>query len=231
MVVCAPDAGALESLRYRARESLGPDSLSKVTFSLVSQYLIPGESAHSRNITGSDSLKSPPEKRSAEPTKSYKQRPKPQSSLEKSPARLELEPESPAAAPAGRRRGRRPKTPLMDQVEQALVHLHDLDWLQECDLARLPEVLEQAQPHQTMPEAQALRDLLIAAARQVVRDMRQIPGKEGVAAFLKGYLAGRPVAEIAQELGVSREWCSRNYRREALRLAGMQFVGSVSRRP
>jgi DNA-directed RNA polymerase specialized sigma24 family protein len=82
-----------------------------------------------------------------------------------------------------------------------------------------------------MPEAQALRDLLIAAARQVVGDMGQVPGKEGLAAFLKGYLAGRSVSEIAQELGVSREWCSRNYRREALKLAGMQFVRTISRGP
>ena len=51
---------------------------------------------------------------------------------------------------------------------------------------------------------------------------------QGVAGFLNGYLAGKSVAEIAQELGVSREWCSRNYRREALRLAGMHFVRSIS---
>ena len=30
----------------------------------------------------------------------------------------------------------------MEKVEQAYTHLHDLDWLQDCDLARLPEVLE-----------------------------------------------------------------------------------------
>jgi DNA-directed RNA polymerase specialized sigma24 family protein len=116
----------------------------------------------------------------------------------------------------------------MEQVDQAYVHLHDLDWLQECDLARLPEVQQSIQRHQTMPEAQALRGLLIAAARQVIGDMGEVPGKQGLAAFLKGYLAGRSVAEIAQELGVSREWCSRKYRREALRLAGMQFVRSMS---
>lgn len=61
-----------------------------------------------------------------------------------------------------------------------------------------------------MPEAQALRGLLIAAANQVIDGVGQVPGKEKVAAFLRGYLAGRSVAEIAQELGVSREWCSRN---------------------
>jgi DNA-directed RNA polymerase specialized sigma24 family protein len=47
--------------------------------------------------------------------------------------------------------------------------------------------------------------------------------------FLVRYLEGKKVAEIAEELGVSREWCSKAYRREALRLAGMQFVRSVSR--
>jgi hypothetical protein len=230
VVVCAPDAGALESLRNRARESLGPHNLGKVTFSLVSQYLIPGESGQHRTITRSDSLKSQPKKRPAEPTKSDNQDPKPQSSSGKSATRLELEPEGPTTVPASRR-GRRPKTPLMEQVEQAYAHLHDLDWLRECDLAGLPEVQEKAQPHQTMPEAQALRDLLIAAARQVARDMGQIPGKEGVAAFLLGYLAGNSVAEIAQGIGVRREWVSRAYRREALALAVAQFIRLVSRDP
>ena len=116
----------------------------------------------------------------------------------------------------------------MVQVEQAYTHLHDLDWLQECDLARLPEVREKVQPNRMMPEAQALRSLLIAAASQVIEDVNQIPGKEGVAGFLNGCLAGKSVAEIAEELGVSREWCSRNYRREAIRLAGMHFVRSIS---
>ena len=75
-----------------------------------------------------------------------------------------------------------------------------------------------------MPEAQARRRLLIAAAHRVIEDMGHVPGNEGVAAFLQGYLEGRSVAEIAKDLGVSREWCSRNCRKEGLRLAGMQFV-------
>jgi hypothetical protein len=33
-----------------------------------------------------------------------------------------------------------------------------------------------------------------------------------------------PTRSVTEEVGVSREWCSRNYRKEALRLAGMQFV-------
>ncbi len=82
-----------------------------------------------------------------------------------------------------------------------------------------------------MPEAQALRDLLIEVARQVARDMGQIPGKEGMAAFLTGYVTGKSVAEIAQEIGVRREWVSRAYRREALALAGAQFIRLVSHDP
>lgn len=49
-----------------------------------------------------------------------------------------------------------------------------------------------------------------------------------MATFLNGYLAGKKVSEIAKELGVTREWCSRGYRKEAFRLAGMQFVKLVS---
>ncbi|MDP6550282.1 MAG: hypothetical protein QF659_09450, partial [Dehalococcoidia bacterium] len=59
----------------------------------------------------------------------------------------------------------------------------------------------------------------------------QVPGKEGVAAFLTGYLAGKSVAEIAQEIGVRREWVSRAYRREAMALAIAQFIRLVSRDP
>jgi hypothetical protein len=58
--------------------------------------------------------------------------------------------------------------------------------------------------------------------------MGQIPGKEGVVAFLTGYLAGKSVAEIAQELGVRREWVSRSYRRESLALAIAQFIRLIS---
>ena len=84
------------------------------------------------------------------------------------------------------------------------------------------------QPNRMMPEAQALRSVLIAAASQVINDMNQVRGKEGVAAFLKGYLAGKSVAQIAQVLGISREWCSRNYRREALRLAATHLIRAIS---
>ena len=127
-----------------------------------------------------------------------------------------------------KKRGRKPKMPLMTEVELAYGHLHNLDWLQECGLANLPAVQERTPRHNFMPEAQALRELLIEAAKQVTQDIAKIPGMENETAFLKGYLAGKKVSEMAKELGVTREWCSRGYRREAFRLAGMQFVRLVS---
>ncbi len=117
----------------------------------------------------------------------------------------------------------------MKQLEEAYTHLHDLDWLQESGLARLPEVRERVNPRQTMPEGQALRRLLIEAARQVIQDIGDVPDKSGVKLFLERYLEGRTVTEISQELGVTREWVSRAYRKEALALAGKQFVRLVSR--
>jgi len=106
----------------------------------------------------------------------------------------------------GKKRGRKPKMPLMKEVELAYGHLHDLDWLQECGLTNLPSVQKQSHHHNFMPEAQALRVLLIEAAQQVIQETVKIPGMESETAFLKSYLAGKKVSEIARELGVTREW-------------------------
>jgi hypothetical protein len=142
---------------------------------------------------------------------------------------VEIARESPVRkADQGKKRGRKPKMPLMKEIELAYGHLHNLDWLQESSLANLPSVHERTHRHNFMPEAQALRELLIEAAQQVIQDITKIPGMESETAFLKGYLAGKKVSEIAKELGVTREWCSRGYRKEAFRLAGMQFVRLVS---
>lgn len=59
-------------------------------------------------------------------------------------------------------------------------------------------------------------------------ELRDLPDKQNLRVFLERYLEGRKVAEIAEELGVSREWCSRAYRTEAFRLTSMQFVRLIS---
>jgi len=63
-----------------------------------------------------------------------------------------------------KKRGRKPKLPLTREVELAYGHLYDLDWLQESGLAQLPAVQERKHRHNFIPEAQALRELLIEAA-------------------------------------------------------------------
>ena len=226
VIVCAENRTSLDSLKRKAVEILGEGILDKVSFHLLSQYLTTKASHkdEKKAYRASEAVSEPLAAEVVVPN--LEDAPIREQILLKSPAKLETEAEPKAAL--GKRRGRPPKTPLMDQVEQAYTHLHDLDWLQECDLARSPAVVEQVQPNQMMPEAQALRGSLITAANQVIERIGEVPGKEGVTAFLRGYLAGKSVAEIAQELGVSREWCSRNYRREALRLAGMHFVRSTS---
>ncbi len=68
----------------------------------------------------------------------------------------------------------------------------------------------------------------MAAARQIVQVLSEVPDKGEDRTFLELYLDGNSVTEIAQELGKTREWVSRAYRKEALTLAGTQFIKLIS---
>ena len=117
----------------------------------------------------------------------------------------------------------------MTQAQEAFAHLHELDWLEECDLRKVPAVLSRVDPSQTMPQAQALRSLLTDAAERVILDLGDIPKKSHVSLFLQGWLKGKRVSEIARDLGVSREHCSREFRKEAFQLVSEQFLRLASR--
>ena len=54
-----------------------------------------------------------------------------------------------------------------------------------------------------MPQAQALRSLLVEAAQQVVQGIGDVPDMVSMKVLLERYLQGKKVAEIAEELGVS----------------------------
>ena len=128
-----------------------------------------------------------------------------------------------------RRRGRPPKIPSLKLVQDSCGHLHDLEWLQECILTSFPIMQQGALQYQFMAEGQALRATLIESASQVAVEIAQIPGMGNVNVFLKGYFSeGKRVSEIAKEVGVTREWCSRSYRTKAFRLASIQFIRAVS---
>ena len=224
VVVCAENRSSLESLKRKSVEALGSEILERVSFHLVSQYL----TTWTPEGVEVETSKLPRKPLAAPTTKVSIPNP------ELSPIQGQIPLKSPAKSEAevehkprpGKRRGRPPKTPLMEQVEQAYTHLNDLDALQESALTRLDAVQERIQPRQAMPEAQALRSLLMEAAQEIIKDMGHIPGKEGLGVFLERWLEGKQVSEIAQELRVTRETCSRNYRREGLRLAAMQFISS-----
>jgi DNA helicase HerA-like ATPase len=227
VIVCAASPGALESLQARARDTLGEELLQKVEFHLISQYLMnEGPTGESGPAPVTSTTAPSPARRKTQPGKISYQKQKSSSEIEKSRPKSETEIEN---GPPPRKPGRRPRTPLLDQVEAAYLHLHDWEWLSECELANLPEVQERINHRQVMAEAQALRCLLFEAARQVIQDLDTVPDKVGVKGFLELHLEGRNVTAIARELGVTREWVSRSYRREAFRLAGMQFVRLVSR--
>ena len=130
---------------------------------------------------------------------------------------------------AHRKRGRPPKIPLFNQVEEALANLHQLDELHKSPLRNLPEVSRRANYRQTMPEAQALRRGLIEAAMLVASDISSIPGMEGVKHFLEGYFSQcKKVSEIANEMGVTRQAVYRNYRKRAFRYTTEKFVLLIS---
>ena len=119
-------------------------------------------------------------------------------------------------------RPRRQYSALAAALIEAYTHLHDLDWLEASPAAAHPGVKRRANPLSVMPEAQALRELLVRAAERAAVLTRDIPPQRPLGLFLERYLAGDTVAEIARDLGVSREWCSRAYRPQAFTLAALQ---------
>ena len=127
------------------------------------------------------------------------------------------------------RRGRKPKALLMRQAQEAYSHLHDMDWLEDCDLRRLPAVQDRVRLAHAMPQGRALRSVLAEAMRRVLADLDGIPANSRVRTFIERYLEGCRVSEIANELGISREHCSRTYRTKAFGLASEQFLRIASR--
>ena len=116
----------------------------------------------------------------------------------------------------------RPRSARVRQFVQAYEHLHDLDWLDRSPLVEIEAVRDRMNHLAPMPEAQALRGLLLDGARLAARHAGDLPFHAPLRLFLERYVEGKRITEIASEIGVSREWCSRAYRRQALELAALQ---------
>ncbi len=110
------------------------------------------------------------------------------------------------------------------EVIAALRHLHDLDWLDKCSLARHQTVKKVANPASLMAEGQALRKLFLWAMDQTIGGLEGIPGYEGVVAFLAGYKRGESVSRIANRMGIRRENLFRTHRPKAFLLVTRNFL-------
>jgi hypothetical protein len=98
-------------------------------------------------------------------------------------------------------------------------------------LVKLPAVKERLQANKTMPEGQALRGLLIEATLKAIGDLSSVAAKSNVALFLKKYIEGKKITWISREVGVSREWCTKSYRKEAIKVAAFHFLTTARRPP
>ena len=107
---------------------------------------------------------------------------------------------------------------------EALMHLHDLDWLDTSRVAEHPMVLGRVNPADAMGRGQALRRLLLYSLERTLAALSDIPGYEGVVGFLRGYQKRQPVTTIAEQLGVRRENVFRYHRPKALRLVARSFL-------
>ena len=99
---------------------------------------------------------------------------------------------------------------MLQHVLEACGDPHDLDWLQDSPLTGLDAVRERANPLAPMPEAQALRAGCSWLRRSALPAM---PGtyrfRRRCTCSSRASVEAKRVTEIAGELGVSREWCSR----------------------
>jgi len=103
-----------------------------------------------------------------------------------------------------KKRGRKSGEELTHQVALGLKHVQDMERLERNPLARLPAVkilAEEKYREAAIPTGFALRVLLIEAAKNVVRDFEELPGYQREIKFLKAYVNGRSVAEIAGAWG------------------------------
>ena len=93
---------------------------------------------------------------------------------------------------------------------------------------KLLAIQSRVRRQETMPEGQTLRRLTAEAVDRVAQELSSQPRKSRITGYLQGHVKGAATPEIAEELGVTREWCSRSYAMEALRLVALQFTRLIT---
>ena len=120
------------------------------------------------------------------------------------------------------KRGPLGKDGVQREAIEALQNLHDLDALDACRLVRhdVVKVLSSLRSDAAMPEAQAIRHLLLIAVQRVYVALKEAPGNTRSCEFLEELVNGLSMTEIAKKLGISRTNLYKVDRAKNFRLIG-----------
>ena len=126
-----------------------------------------------------------------------------------------------------RKRGRKSKEDIAEQMGLALRHIEDLEYLELSNFKALRGVqyLAKSKYQSTLfPVGFAVRALLEVSVHAVCHEFDQIPGYEREVRFLRMCDRGINVTHISRTLGLSREYVSRTVRPRVLALVARRFL-------
>ena len=124
--------------------------------------------------------------------------------------------------------GRRPRSTWARRVAFGLRHLTDPFTLRTPELVRLAAVdrlRAERYPRMAFGRALALRDLLTQAVEHAC-----VALPHPLDRFLQRYAQGVPIAVIARDLGLTRQYISRAYRPKCIEAVTSEFLALVDRR-
>ncbi len=99
----------------------------------------------------------------------------------------------------------------LNMIREALWHLGDRFWLDECPLAALPWIIEAARPYhgvKVCPEGFVVQQELTSALKVVATDLGP---SSIVGALALARLSGTTNASVARRFGIREETISRTY--------------------
>jgi hypothetical protein len=122
------------------------------------------------------------------------------------------------------KRGRKSQGQREAEVVEALRHLNDVEWLDDCVLANHPFFDASGRRGRVLGRGLALRNALLDAIQLTVEALRDNQSYERVVTFLEGYKKGDPLSHIANRMGIRRENLFRTHRPKALSLVARNFL-------
>ncbi len=114
---------------------------------------------------------------------------------------------------------------------QALRDLGSSLMLEENPLAHHPTIVRLAQrkySRRFAPTGSALREVLLKSIEELIDETEEEPALSRECQYLRLWLQGKNVTQIARELQVTREHCSQTVRRRVLQMMVSKFEMRVS---